>query len=160
MKVRVKSGPIVVALAGALMLSAAPALAGNVETLIARSHAAEARGKVDEAVVLMQAAVVAGPARASTYVLLGDLYARQHELHFARKYYDDALDIDPTLPQALAGSGRADLALGDRAAAEAKLARLEKSCGPDCAETRSLRAALKAAKNAGPDAARSSLDKH
>lgn len=160
MNVRGKRGLAIAALAGALLLAAAPAMADMVETLIARSHAAEIAGKPDEAVMLLQAAMVADPARAPTYVLLGDLYARRNDPLFARKYYDEALFIEPALPKALAGSARADLALGERAAAEAKLARLEKICALDCAEAQSLRAALEAGKKAGSAPPFASLDKH
>lgn len=148
-----------VGLAALFLFGAAPVLAGPVETLMERSQAAEAKGKFDEAVVLMQAAVVASPDRAETYVALADLYVRRNDVPTAGKYYDEALGIDPTLASALLGAGRIDLAQDDRAGAKGMLARLEKICGPDCAETRALSEALAAGKNAEADATPSSLDK-
>ena len=155
---RLKQGLAPIALAGAL-LAAAPVVAASAESLIARSHTAAAKGQFDDAVMLMQAAIVADPSRAETYVSLGDLYADNKDLHFAHKYYDEALYLDPALPSALKGAGLADLALGARKAAEDKLTRLEKVCGPDCKETAALRAALDAGKNARADAAPQSMDK-
>lgn len=155
---RLKQGLMPAILAGAL-LAAAPAPAGPVESLMARSRAAEAKGHFDDAIGLMQAAVVAAPARAETYVALASLYARRKEPQFALKYYEEALYIDPTLAAALLGAGQADLALGDLGAAKRKLTRLEQSCGHDCPETVRLRAAIGAGKSAGPDATSASLDK-
>lgn len=148
--------------AGALaaMLVAAPAVAGPVETLLARSHAAEAKGKLADAELLAQAAVVADPARAASYVALADLYARHQEFHNAWKYYAEALGIDPTLAPALAGEGKTALALGDRSGAEGFLTRLQKSCGADCRETREMAAALKTSQKSQPDSKAASLDKH
>ncbi|MDE3116203.1 MAG: hypothetical protein KGL26_11430 [Pseudomonadota bacterium] len=144
----------------ALTMIAAPAFAGSVEDLFARSHAAEAKGKLADAVLLAQAAVVADPARATSYVALADLYARHREFHDAWKYYAEALEIDPTLAPALSGAGKAELALGDGPGAEGFLTRLQKSCGADCKETRELAAALKPAQKSQPDSASASLDKN
>ena len=156
---RLELGLVPVVVAGAT-LAAAPALAGPVESLMARSRAAEAAGRFADATILMQAAVVADPARAASYVALADLYARHSEPNFAQKYYEEALYIDPTMAAALLGAGRADLALGDLEAAKQKLTRLEESCGHECPEAVSLRAAIEAGKNAKPDATSASLDKH
>lgn len=141
----------------------APALAGPVGTLMSRARAAEAAGRIDTAALLMQSAIVANPARTASYVALGDLYARHGAPHFAHKYYEEALYLDPALPAALAGAGQADLAMGDRAAATEKLGRLEAVCGNDCAAAARLRAALgggTAGAKPGPtDAVATSLDK-
>lgn len=150
-------GPLI--LAGALVV-AAPALANNrIEHLTTRAHAAERHGHIEDAAMLLQAAIVANPSRAASYVALGDFYARHKDPHFAHKYYDEALYLDPTLPAALAGAGKADLVLGDRKAAEDKLARLEKSCGPACKEAKALRAVLGPRETGKADSAPSKLDK-
>lgn len=156
---RLKLGLAPVVLAGVLS-AVAPALAGPVESLMARSRAAEAAGRFADATLLMQSAVVADPARVESYVALADLYARHSEPNFALKYYEEALYLDPTMAAALLGAGRADLVLGDLEAAKQKLTRLEGSCGHDCPEAVSLRAAIEAGKNAKPDATSASLDKH
>lgn len=147
------------AILAAALVVAAPALAGPVESLTARAAAAEAAGRFDDASVLLQAAVVADPPRAETYVALADFYARRNAPYFARKYYAEALGIDPTLASALLGGGRIDAQLGDMDAAKDKLTRLENSCGKDCAETLSLKKAIEAGKTVKPDAASASLDK-
>ena len=144
----------------ALTMIAAPAFAGPVEDFFARSHAAEAKGKLADAVLLAQAAVVDDPARATSYVALADLYGRHREFHNAWKYYTEALGIDPTLAPALRGAGQAELALDDGPGAEGFLTRLKKSCGADCKETRELAAALKSAQKSQPDSASASLDKN
>jgi tetratricopeptide (TPR) repeat protein len=150
-------GSLVVA--GALAM-AAPALANHrIEHLMARAQIAERHGKVEDAIMLYQAAIVANPSRAASYVALADFYARRKGPHFAHKYYDEALYLDPTLPAALEGAGKADLALGDRKAAEDKLARLTKICGPACKEATALRAALGPRDTSKADATPSKLDK-
>ncbi|MDE3117107.1 MAG: hypothetical protein KGL26_16015, partial [Pseudomonadota bacterium] len=108
----------------AASLMAAPAFAGPVTSLFVRSHSAEAKGKLADAVLLAQAAVVADPARATSYVTLADIYARHHEFRDAWKYYAEALGIDPALAPALNGAGKAELALGNRKGAEGFLERL------------------------------------
>ena len=149
---------LVPAILAVALVAAAPA--GRIDSLLARSRAAEAHGRTTEAIGLMQAVVVADPARAASYVALGDLYARQHAPHFARKYYAEALDLDPSLAPALLGAARTDLALGDRAAAKKKLARLMVSCAAECREVADLRAALASPEDGRADTAAASLDKN
>ncbi len=149
---------LVAAILACGLVAAAPV--GHVESLISQAHAAAAKGKMDDALVLLQSAVVADPSRAASYLALAQLYAEQRDFHFAHKYYDEALYLDPALASALEGEGQADLALGDREGAQQMLDRLEKSCGAQCKETVSLRAALDLSKRAEADAAPPSLDKH
>lgn len=148
------------ALAIGFALAAAPAFADNTKAFIANSHAAETKGHFDEAVMLLQAVIVADPAKPSSYVLLADLYARNGQPKTARVYYNDALFIDPAEPKALQGIALADLKLGEAQAAQASLDRLAETCGPHCPETLSVREALAASKKLGSDAASTALDKH
>ena len=141
-------------------LSGAPAHADNVKALIARSHAAEVKGQFNDAVMFLQAVIVAAPADPSSYVLLADLYARGDQAKTARVYFEDALFIDPTEPKALKGIALADLKLGDTDAAQASLDRLQETCGPRCPETLSVSMALEHGKKPGADAASTALDKH
>jgi Flp pilus assembly protein TadD len=102
-------------LAAALLL-VAPAWAANkpklapkpaaeqpvtVEGLLTQSKAAIARGETELALRLAQSAIVADPARPSSYVALGDIYAETGQAEFARSCYDAALAIDPAEPGAL-----------------------------------------------------------
>jgi Flp pilus assembly protein TadD len=73
----------------------------TVESLLAQSHAAIARGDTDLALRLAQSAIVADPRRPGPYIALGDIYAETGQAEFARSYYDAALAIDPAEPAAL-----------------------------------------------------------
>jgi Flp pilus assembly protein TadD len=73
----------------------------TVEALLAGAHAATARGDIELALRLAQSAIVADPARPTSYVALGDVYAQAGEGEYARSYYDAALEIDPVNPTAL-----------------------------------------------------------
>jgi Flp pilus assembly protein TadD len=96
----------------ALLLLAAPALAAptkppkpeppvTVESLLAQAHAALGKGDPELALRLAQSAIVADPARPTSYVALGDIYAQTGHAEYARSYYDEALGIDPAEPSAL-----------------------------------------------------------
>jgi Flp pilus assembly protein TadD len=67
----------------------------TVDGLLTQAHAAIAKGDTDLALRLAQSAIVADPARASSYVALGDVYAESGQAEFARSYYAAALAIDP-----------------------------------------------------------------
>jgi Flp pilus assembly protein TadD len=73
----------------------------TVESLLAQSHAAIAKGDTDLALRLAQSAIVADPRRTGPYIVLGDIYAETGQSEFARSYYDAALVIDPAEPAAL-----------------------------------------------------------
>jgi cytochrome c-type biogenesis protein CcmH/NrfG len=73
----------------------------TVESLLAQAHDAMGKGDTDLAVRLAQSAIVADPARPSSYVALGDIYASAGQADYARSYYDAALGIDPSEPSAL-----------------------------------------------------------
>ena len=94
--------PSIPALLAALLLTApawaAPAktAAPTVDTLLAQSRAAIGRGETELAVRLSQSAIVADPARPSSYVALGDVYALAGEADYARSFYESALAIEPT----------------------------------------------------------------
>jgi Tfp pilus assembly protein PilF len=106
--------PRAIPLLAALALAAAPVWAKparpakaaktpplTVEYLLGQSHAAMDKGDTALALRMAQAAVVADPARPTSYVALGDIYAAAGEADYARNYYDEALQIDPTAPSAL-----------------------------------------------------------
>ena len=63
--------------------------------LIAQSHDAQNRGDTELALRLAQSAIVADPARPSSYDALADVYAALNQPDFARSYYSEALSIDP-----------------------------------------------------------------
>jgi Flp pilus assembly protein TadD len=73
----------------------------TVEALLTQAHAAVTKGDTELAVRLAQSAIVADPARPTTYVALGDIYAEAGQPEYARSFYDAALGIDPAQPAAL-----------------------------------------------------------
>lgn len=104
--------PRAIPLLTALLLAASPVLAApakapkaeppvTVESLLAQAHAATSRGDTELALRLAQSAIVADPARPTSYVALGDIYAQAGQSDFARTYYDAALGIDPADSNAL-----------------------------------------------------------
>ncbi len=142
------------------VLASVPSQAASPERLDQRAHAAELAGHMDEASMLYQAAVVAKPSRAQSYLTLAQFYARHGENHFARKYFAEALYLNPKMVPALAGAGKIDLALGDRSGAEGYLTRLHTVCGAHCPQTQELAAALSSPPSAPKEAAnKASLDK-
>jgi Tfp pilus assembly protein PilF len=74
----------------------APVSADPAGDLIGQAQAAHAKGEKELAVRLAQAAIVAAPARPATYNALADLYAADGDADYARFYYREALNIDPT----------------------------------------------------------------
>jgi hypothetical protein len=60
----------------------------------------------------------------------------------AKKYFDIALEIDPNQIQALSWAGQTDLFSSNLESAEAKLQRLSRLCGPNCAEYKKLSEAV------------------
>ena len=98
--------PRTIPILAVLMLAAGPVLAApakppkpeppiTVESLLTQAHAATAKGDTELALRLAQAAIVANPARTSSYVALGDIYAQAGQPDYARNFYDAALGIDP-----------------------------------------------------------------
>jgi Flp pilus assembly protein TadD len=73
----------------------------TVESLLTQAHAAVTKGDTELAVRLAQSAIVADPARPTSYVALGDIYAEAGQPDYARNFYDAALGIDPAQPAAL-----------------------------------------------------------
>ncbi|HVZ70135.1 MAG TPA: tetratricopeptide repeat protein [Rhizomicrobium sp.] len=107
--------------ASVLSLFSAPAFAAdnNIDMLIKESRAAEAAGNSQDAILYIQAALVADPSRAATYAALGDFYARAHQTDLAMQYYDEALDIDPSDPAAK--KGMAEVSRAERTGKSAAL---------------------------------------
>jgi Flp pilus assembly protein TadD len=73
----------------------------TVEALLSQALDAVGKGDTELAVRLAQSAIVADPARPSSYVALGDIYAQTGQADYARSFYDEALGIDPAEPNAL-----------------------------------------------------------
>jgi len=96
--------------AGTTRTAAPVAAPADPAALVMDARAAAARGETDLALRLAQSAIVADPARASSYDALGDVYAANHQAEYARNYYEEALSIDPadaSARKAIAGLDRA-----------------------------------------------------
>ena len=74
--------------------------------------------------------------------LLGFSYRKSGNLDEAAKHYDKALGLDPKHKGALEYQGELFLMLGDKAAAEDNLAKLDKICWLGCKELDELRTAI------------------
>jgi len=144
--------------ATAFALIAAPALAHP--SPISRSRAAEDKGQIAQALLVIQSAIVAHPGDPANYIALADLYSRTGHPNAAIKYYDDALFIDPIDKAALKGMALADIAVGDSPNAAKNLDLLERTCGARCPESVAVRDAMQKAKMPEADAAVTPLDKH
>ena len=119
--------PRTIPLLAALLLAAAPVLAApakppkietpvTVESLLVQAHAAVGKGDTELALRLAQSAIVADPARPTSYVALGDIYAEAGQPDYARNFYDAALGIDPREPSALKALSELDHARTSTAA--------------------------------------------
>jgi Tfp pilus assembly protein PilF len=80
----------------------------TVESLLTQAQTAVAKGDTELALRLAQSAIVADPARPTSYVVLGDIYAEAGQPDYARSYYDAALGIDPVDSSALKGLSALD----------------------------------------------------
>ncbi|MEN6541781.1 hypothetical protein [Parvibaculum sp.] len=90
---------------------------------------------------LLEEAIVADPANARALAQLGRYYQSHNQRDVARKYYQFALAVEPTEPDALLGAAKIDLADGKADGAKDKLRILRLSC-PTCTQTADLAAAL------------------
>jgi tetratricopeptide (TPR) repeat protein len=88
-------------------------------TLVSQSRAAQGRGETELALRLAQSAIVADPARPSSYDALADIYAANNAPDAARSYYQSALSIDPTDMPAQKAIAALDRGANDKRAANA-----------------------------------------
>jgi len=104
------------------------------------------RGDVDGAAQLFQSAIIYAPRDPVPYHRLGQLYAQNGRPELAHQFYGLALDVQPAYAPALEGLALLDLAVGDRAGAEAQRDILMRACGATCPETAQVERALRGEK--------------
>jgi Tfp pilus assembly protein PilF len=92
----------------------------DANTLVAQSRDAQSKGDTELALRLAQSAIVADPARPSSYDALADIYAATDAPDFARSYYETALSIDPTDIAAQKAIAALDRGANDKRAANAE----------------------------------------
>ncbi|WP_176559497.1 tetratricopeptide repeat protein [Rubellimicrobium roseum] len=133
--------PLALAILAAL---AGPALAVGLSdppASLAPAQAALEGGDWNEAIRLLNPIVQAEPRNADALNLMGFALRKAGRLGEAAPFYQAALRADPRHRGALEYQGELFLLLGDRAAAEANLAKLTELCGT-CEEREELAAAL------------------
>ena len=100
-------------------------------------------GKYQEAILLLKLADSKKPKDADIYNLLGFTHRKAGDLEKAGAYYRDALKIDRKHKGALEYQGELFLMVGNKAAAEDNLRKLEKICWLGCSELDDLQTAIK-----------------
>ena len=100
-------------------------------------------GKYREAIPLLMLADSKKPKDADIYNLLGFSHRKTGDLEKASAYYRKALKIDGKHKGALEYQGELFLMLGNKAAAEGNLRKLDKICWLGCSELDDLQTAIK-----------------
>ena len=99
-------------------------------------------GKYQEAISLLKLADREKPKDADIYNLLGFSYRKSGDLEKAGAYYSEALKIDGKHKGALEYQGELFLMVGNKAAAEDNLRKLDKICWLGCSELDDLQTAI------------------
>ena len=98
--------------------------------------------KYKEAILPLHSAEKASQKDADIKNLLGFLHRKIGELDVAGSYYQSALEINPQHKGALEYQGELFLMRGDKVAAKANLAKLDKICWLGCSEYDELKKAI------------------
>ena len=98
--------------------------------------------KHQEAIMPLQSAEKSAQNDADIQNLLGFVHRKTGKLDVASSYYQRALEINPKHKGALEYQGELFLMLGDKDAAEANLAKLDKICWLGCSEYDDLKKAV------------------
>ena len=101
-----------------------------------------AAGKYQEAIPLLQSTEKLATTDADIQNLLGFTHRKAGKLDAAASYYKRALEINPKHKGALEYQGELFLMLGDKDAATANLAKLDKICWLGCSEYDDLKQAI------------------
>ena len=98
--------------------------------------------KYQEAILPLQSAEKSAQNDADIQNLLGFVHRKTGKLDVASSYYQRALEINPKHKGALEYQGELFLMRGDKDAAEANLAKLDKICWLGCSEYDDLKKAI------------------
>ncbi|MCT2400685.1 tetratricopeptide repeat protein [Novosphingobium mangrovi (ex Huang et al. 2023)] len=141
--------PVAVALSllatvsSSVLYSRAPdTLDPRAETLLGEGRAAVASGNYNAAIDAYEAALAVEPGSVAVLLGLAEATRREGLQGKALHYYRVALTADPRNLAALSGEGMALAEKGATAKANRNLARLRTLCGMECAETKTLAAAI------------------
>lgn len=134
---------LAVAVTSSMSLSAPTEdLGPRADALIAQGRAAQAAGRINDAVDAYEAALVLHPANIDVLLNLAAATRIQGMQGKALHYYREALETDPRNLTAIAGEGAALAEKGALQKARLNLSRLENLCGTNCDETRKLAAVI------------------
>lgn len=100
--------------------------------LILKGQESQEKGEYDAAYDYYESALVADPRNATAYVAMAQIAEAQGLPGKSIQLYTKALELDPNNSYALAGQGRAFVAKGAVARAEANLAKLQLVCANGC----------------------------
>lgn len=141
---------LVAALAVGVMVAGPGQAAFNLESVSSHEiEAVKAKIKAKDykgAIRTLNGYVDSGVVNADIFNLLGFSLRKSGDLAGAASYYQRALAMDPNHKGALEYQGELFLQTGNRAAAEANLARLRRLCPNGCEELEDLEEAIKASK--------------
>jgi tetratricopeptide (TPR) repeat protein len=101
-------------------------------------------GDRDGAIQLYHSAIIYAPGDPVPYERLAELFVKNGQNELAQQFFSLALDVQPAYAPALQGLALLDLAVGNRAGAEAQREILMRACGATCPETAQVEKALAA----------------
>jgi tetratricopeptide (TPR) repeat protein len=130
----------------ALLLTATTANAAgtfyDLDAELKSAHELIYKEKYRQAIRILETAIDSDAANADAWNLLGYASRKQGDLEQSALAYDKALSINPKHKDALEYQGELFLMFGDRAAAEANLAKLKSLCPDGCDQLDVLQAAI------------------
>jgi tetratricopeptide (TPR) repeat protein len=110
--------------------------------LVDQARAQSASGRHNEAIDLLETALVVDPRNRGAYIALGRVAQAQRLPGKAVRYYADALRIEPNDVNALAGQGEALVQRGAVERARRNLERVQTLCANPCPQAQQLAAVI------------------
>ncbi len=111
-------------------------------SLVQQARGITAEARQNEAIDLLETALVIDPRNREAYAALARIAQAQRLPGKAIRYYDDALRIDPNDVSVLAGQGEAYVQRGAVDRARRNLTRVQELCGRPCPQAAQLSAAI------------------
>lgn len=134
---------LALALSASAGYSAAPqSLDPRAAALMSDGRAALAAGNADRAIDAFEAALAVQPGATEVTLGLAEATRREGLPGKALHYYREAIERDPRNFSAISGEGVTLVEKGAIEKAKRNLARLQTTCGANCAETQTLAAAI------------------
>ncbi len=131
-----------VAISASVGNASAPAPDPQAEALVAEGRAQLAQGETQAAIDAFEAALTIDPGFTRVYLDMAEAARVEGLQGKAIRYYREARERDPQNLAAISGEGEALVEKGALSAARENLEVLQSLCGPGCAETIELAAAI------------------